>query len=423
MKDVLKSLLVTLVATVIALVGAEFAFRALSHKRIFALTPYRTANAVQIDFVKGVVLYDPVMGWRVNSGVRADSFNKLINSIDYGVRRNSPADDHIRTGGVLVVGSSFTAGAEVDDESAWPAQLEKLIGQPVVNGAIGGFALDQIALRTDEMLPIVKPKTLIVDIAPENITWAGYSYFSYPKPYFVVEDGQLSLRNNPVPRFTTQADPYESLKNVASYSLIVDRLMSIYYPDIWYSSRTKTYRRANNDEVAVSCLLFQRLKQETDAAGIRLLVSMQYGGGAIETATQPDGGARLVQDCIHRMGIQLVEEFPIHKALSKDHRDEFRSLYVLHEGGIYGHKSRAGNLKVAEMVAAALAKPPPVALQPAAPKSETPDHSRRMTCSWIHETCRPFSRGRRLRFLMCWVTLPRMAIASAPAVETLSIIY
>jgi hypothetical protein len=373
MKDVLKSLLVTIVATAVALVGAEFAFRGLSHKRIFALTPYRTANAIQIDFVKGIVAYDPVMGWRVNAGVRSDPFNKLINTNEYGVRRNGPTDDHVRSGGVLVVGSSFTAGAEVEDEAAWPAQLETLIGQPVVNGAFGGFALDQITLRTEELLPVVKPKTLVVDIAPENISWAGYSYFSYPKPYFVIEDGKLSLRNNPVPRFSTQPDPYESLKNTASYSLIVDRLMSIYYPDTWYSSRTKSYRRANNDEVAVSCLLFQRLKQLTDAAGIRLLVSMQYGGGAVSLTSQPDGGARLVQGCIHRMGIQLVDEFSALKELSKAHLDQFQALYVMHEGGIYGHKSRAGNLKVAEMVAAALASPPPaVVSQPIGPAPETP---------------------------------------------------
>jgi hypothetical protein len=355
MKELCKSLLVVVVTTALALLSAEAAFRIVSGKKVFALTRYRAANIIYNVFPKNVASYDPLLGWRLNPGVRTPIFN----TIDYGIRRNSVADDHVRPGGILVSGASFTLGSEVGDEETWPAQLENLIGQPVVNAAIGGFGADQVIMRAEQMLPIIKPEVLVVDLVQDNIGTAGQSYSGYPKPYFTVENDQLVLRNNPVPRYEPHDDPYESLKNVLSYSLMVDRVMATYFPDAWYSSRTQNFTRANNDEVNVTCLLLLRLKKETDAAGVRLLVTMQYGPGTITTGSQPDGNVRLVEECAERSGIQLLDEFAALKELSQNHADEFRKLYVAQPNGLLGHKSRAGNLAVAKAVAAALALPAP----------------------------------------------------------------
>jgi hypothetical protein len=355
MKELLKSLLTMLLTTAVALLCAEAAFRVVSGKRVFALTKYRAANIVYNEFPKNVMAYDPQLGWRMNAGIRLP----LFNTIDHGVRRNGSADDHVRGGGVLVSGASFTLGSEVKDEDAWPAQLETLIGRPVVNGAVGGFGADQIILRAEGLLPIVKPQVLIIDLVQDNIGTVGYSYSGYPKPYFTVENDRLVLHNNPVPRYEPRTDPYESLKNALSYSLIVDRIVATYFPDAWYSSRTQNYTRANNDEVKVSCLLLQRLKKETDDGGIRLVVTMQYGGGTIISTSRPDGNVRLVEDCVSHLGIQLVDEFETLKSLSHERPDEFKSLYIPETDGTLGHKSHAGNLAVAKMVAAALAAPAP----------------------------------------------------------------
>jgi hypothetical protein len=368
MKELQKSLLVTVIATVVAVLCAEGAFRYLSGKRVFALTRYRAANIVINEFPKNVMSYDPLLGWRMNPGVAYPTPEQRelpikileFHTIDYGVRRNSAANDQPQKGGVLVSGASFTIGSEVNDDDAWPAQLETLIGQPVVNGAVGGFGADQIVLRAEEMLPVIKPKVLIVDLVQDNIATAGYSYAGYPKPYFTVENGRLALQNVPVPPHQSRKDIFEPLKNVLSYSLMIDRIMATYFPDAWYSSRTQNFTRANNDEVNVSCLLLQRLKKETDEAGVRLLITMQYGGGTITNTSAPDGNVVLLDDCIGRMGIQHLDEFATLKELSRKNPEEFRSLYVI-TNGILGHKSRAGNLKVAKSVAEALATSVPVA--------------------------------------------------------------
>jgi hypothetical protein len=362
MKELLKSLLVTLLTTVIALLSAEAAFRVVTGKRVFALAQYRAANIVYDEFPKNVMAYDPLLGWRMKNGIRLPGYN----TIDYGIRRNSANDDHVRSGGVLVSGASFTFGSEVTDEESWPAQLESLIGRPVVNAGIGAFAFDQIAMRAEELIPIVRPQVLIIDLVQDNIVDAGYSYHGYPKPYFTVENGRLVLQNYPVPRYEPRIDPYEPLKNALSYSLMVDRVMATYFPDAWYSSMTQNFIRADNDEVQVSCLLLQRLKKEADDNGVRLLITMQYGGGAITSTPAPNGNVRLVENCATRMGIQLVDEFASLKSLFRERPDEFKSLYIVEAGGVFGHKSPAGNLAVAKMVAAALEEPAPVVIPPVA---------------------------------------------------------
>src|SRR5580658_9394938 len=114
MKELQKSLLVTVITTVVALLCAEGAFRYLSGKRVFALTRYRAANIVINEFPKNVMSYDPLLGWRMNPGVAypTPEERKLpikipeFHTMDYGVRRNSVANDHPQQGGVLVSGAS-----------------------------------------------------------------------------------------------------------------------------------------------------------------------------------------------------------------------------------------------------------------------------------------------------------------------------
>ena len=52
MKEALKSLLVVVSTTVLALIFAEAAFRIVSGKKVFALTQYRAANIVYNELPK-----------------------------------------------------------------------------------------------------------------------------------------------------------------------------------------------------------------------------------------------------------------------------------------------------------------------------------------------------------------------------------
>jgi hypothetical protein len=347
-----KTLITVAVSIGCSLVAGELLFRAILGVPVFQLTNYRNAEVVRHN-LSGQVEYDPLLGWRQKPNFHLGGFN----TIEYGLRRSSSSDDHVRTGGILVVGASFTTGSEVTDEEAWPAQLEAIMDQPVLNGGVGGYGVDQAVLHAEELLPLVHPKMLVVDLSPENVLATGFSYMSYSKPYFTIEPGGLRLQNYPVPKYQKTDPSFDLRKDVLGYVLAFDRLMATYYPNYWYSMGNVRSIRADNDEVAVSCMLLERLKGEADKAGIRMLVSMQHGGANVLAQTEIPAFVHMTEDCARADGIPVVDEFEVLKTMSKTDMEGFRSLYVSDPVGVLGHKSRKGNRLIAEIVAGGLKRP------------------------------------------------------------------
>ena len=180
--------LLAAISIVLTLLAVELAFRAVNGQPVFALTNFRTERVV-VNRLGDRAIPDPVLGWILRTNYRSAGFN----TIDYGIRRNGD-ETTVRTGAVMAVGNSFTEGwDEVNDDGTWPAHLEKMIGEPVVNTAIGGFGSDQVLLRAEQMLPIVKPKTLDHRAQRDRIFRAGHAPFGAPKPYFTLKDGALEF--------------------------------------------------------------------------------------------------------------------------------------------------------------------------------------------------------------------------------------
>jgi len=83
---------------------------------------------------------------------------------------------------ILVVGNSFTAGFGVEQAEAWPAQLQAKLDNKkrVLNAGVSGYGLRQIRQHIEELLPIVKPETLIVGVYASRY-WrveSPYTYFT-----------------------------------------------------------------------------------------------------------------------------------------------------------------------------------------------------------------------------------------------------
>ena len=92
----------------------------------------------------------------------------------------------------------------MEDDETWPAQLEGLAGAAVLNAGVPGYAADQIVLRAEQLLPLVRPKTLIVALAADEIARVGFASFGAPKPYFTLENGGLKV-HPPAPPAAPQA--------------------------------------------------------------------------------------------------------------------------------------------------------------------------------------------------------------------------
>lgn len=365
MKERTKNIITLAITFFISILLVEPLFRLASGIPVFHVEDFRFTRVIRVAY-DGLATYDPNLGWSMNPNVEREIKHpngKLfkLSTMEYGIRRNGLGDDRMRTGGVLVSGSSFAGGAEGNDDEAFPSLLETLIKKPVVNGSIGGFGTDQSVLRAEELLPIVKPETLIIDIAVGNITITSFSVNGRPKPYFLIEDGRLVLHNTPVPKAqpTKNKSLLDTLKPYAGYSFAIDRLMATLAPDAWYSDGSSKYARVNNDGVTVTCLLLEKLRHQAKDIGARMLMTVQYGSTEIASLAQRPYEIMLVEECARDLNIGVLDEFEIMKKTYEENRADFASQFVPNPGGVLGHKSRYGNLKVAERIATALPTLPP----------------------------------------------------------------
>jgi hypothetical protein len=318
---------------------------------------FRNERVVQVA-LSAASQYDRVVGWTLKPFFASDGFN----TIEYGIRKNSPAPEAPDTGAVLVVGSSFTAGSEVKDWETWPAQLEQLLHQRVLNAAVGGYSVDQIVLRAEQLIPLLRPRTLILEVMDLAIQWNGYSNRSRPKPYFTMQDGRLVAHNSPVPALASATDRLDRVKNMAGHFLLVDRLMSVAAADAWYTSPENIITRIQSDEVEVSCQLLEDLKGRADAGGVRMLLLTHIAGPEV-VSDAPPNNLQLVEQCARAIGVQVAGTFPAFKTVHQRSSEEYARHFVMH-GETFGHMSAIGHQLIAHVAAAALDSPPPAAVPP-----------------------------------------------------------
>lgn len=300
-------------------------------------------------------VYHPDVGWVLapNMPGKPDEPEGVsLTTGAHGVRMNDFEIKPLPKGGILASGDSFTAGSEVGNKYTWPAQLEQLLGRPVVNGGVGGWATDQIVRRVYDLLPVVEPKTVVVSFFQDDILRSGYrTYAGSNKPWFTVENGELVRHYDPVPLFTGKAEEVGGL-SVLGYSYLVTFVSErIDLGTHWARSQT-SYVAADNDPVAVSCKLLEKLQADLDAANVRLLFVMQFGGRAAIDIVERQPHAVEVIECADAAGIETLDMWQPQKDIGLRDMDAYRGLFVMHdENRIFGHMSNAGNKLVAEHIA------------------------------------------------------------------------
>jgi hypothetical protein len=364
-KALLADIVLLLVTCVMCIAALELGFRAYSGVPLFKFANWRSAHVLTMEAAP-FVQYDPVLGWTHEAYFSSPSFN----TIAYGVRKNHPSDQTVRTGGILVVGDSFTAGSDVSDSESWPAQLEDMVDVPVINAAIGSYGIDQMMLRAEMLLPVVRPKVVVLG-SEQAIGLVGYSSFAWSKPYFTLQDGKLVQHNDPVPPPGADRKQVRRLKRILGYSYLADQLMTKYDPLYWFSDADKQWTRVPIDEADVSCALLKRLKADVEAQDARLIVLLQHGGDAnIKGELERDV---LVARCAKAMGITVVDEYETLHVLAQNPQ-EFASLYHrANPSAPYGHMTAKGNRIVAGLVAAAVRQaPPPISAERTEPEARDP---------------------------------------------------
>jgi lysophospholipase L1-like esterase len=339
----------------VPLLTLELGYRLVAGLPLLKLSNWRTERVVRINLGELKAIPDPVLGWtNKSSSYNEDGYT----TIEYGVRKNFD-ETTIRTGGMLAAGDSFTEGWEVKDHESWPAVVEKLTSVPVINAGTGGYGADQTILRAEQMLPIVKPKILLIGFHEIAITRAGHSAFGAYKPYFTFDNGELRYHPatfvQPREKNTIAWRAAYGIRESLGYSAFADYLLSRLNPNFWHGDPDRDlYQRSGADEVDVTCALLQRLKSRADLDGIHMLLVLQYYATLILESDRPGPYSQAVAACAHDIGIRVVDQFaPLHAIVTAGGPNVIRDYYWLTDG-VYGHMTAKGNEHAANLIFTAL---------------------------------------------------------------------
>lgn len=323
----------------------------------------QTLNLVATN--PGVLVYDEMLGWLPESDVDS-ALGGTFSTGELGVRLNSPVARPLPNGGILAVGDSFTAGSGVNDDQTWPAYLEQKTGTPVINAAVGGWGVDQMVLRAEEMAPLSHPQTIIVGILAQDSLRNNFEiYGGAYKPYFEIEGGSAVLRGVPVPKVDEQALDLNLWRRVFGYSYLAQWTTRRLGLTTWWLDQEARYRRIHPDKtgVEISCLLMDRLVDLRRRFDTRIIVLLQWGAAEAMLDEPPWYGPPVIE-CARERGLEALDTYEaLHEIGHNDH-DRFIGLW-LDEGGILGHMSAAGNEYIASLLVQTFFEHPENAQEPA----------------------------------------------------------
>ncbi len=306
--------------------------------------------------------FDPELGHIPRPGFSEayNPWNKRVTLSAYGVRSNGngrPPEPGARRA-VLAVGDSFVFGDEVSDHETWPAHLEARLGRAVINAGVFGYGFDQTVLRAERMIDKFEIDTLLVGLIPDDIVRTEFSVRTgAAKPYFVVEEGELVRRNDPVPDIRPKTVDIGWLRRTFGHSYFLNWAMhrlSMY--EWWYVGHWKK-ERAHSQGFEVSCLLARRLADLGRERNTAVVLVAQYPlNHLIEPLPELSKGelvlARSFLDCARAAGLEVLD---LYRPL-RDRHDRNPAMVSSYFNGINGHMTDEGNRFVADEITRYLAR-------------------------------------------------------------------
>jgi lysophospholipase L1-like esterase len=286
---------------------------------------------------------DPTLGYVPRANYSADGISFDAD----GFRRSAATTPD--PGAILAVGDSFTYGEEVEDAETWPAHLQQLLGERVLNAGVSGYGFDQIVLRAEKIVPEKHPSAVVVSfIADDVLRTEMRRQWSAEKPYFDIENGALVPRNVPVPPRPDPRTTLGFLQRTLGYSFLFDFIMRrLHVLHDWYGDHVRAQPAGTGEKIA--CLLTRRLAELQSRSGARILVVAQYDPVVWQDARFAAEQRRLTEGvlaCSRQQGLDVLDSFDA--LVENDGKGKPATLYGL------WHMNDAGNRLVARLIAAAL---------------------------------------------------------------------
>jgi hypothetical protein len=341
-----------LLGLVFALVLVEAAFR-LTHGRLYdEFDAIGTVTTVEKYAFHGK--YDSEVGWIPESQAPGDEL------FPYGIRPNGPGRvwqvETARRPLVLAVGDSFTWGDDVPPGDSMPARLEQECGWAVLNAGVGGYGLDQIVLRAEQLAPKLKPDVVLVSYIEDDLRRALFRFRSgTPKPYFEVENGGVVLRNYPVPPWKHRPNEIRRPQEAWwRHSYAVTWLLIRLFPDRILEGTTASMAAPATAELRpIVTEIFRRLDRLAAELDVPVFVVRLHGNDRspeINSVSpfEADESAFRAGFGVERLRyVDLVGEF---QSIQERDPAKFRTFQAAAEP-FSGHNSALGNAYVAKRIA------------------------------------------------------------------------
>jgi hypothetical protein len=271
------NLLLAATSILLTLLALELALR-VYHGKLFDFSSQLTPLPNRSE--NPVAQYDSLLGWVPRPGVHQRAADEHWTVNEAGLRSNGSSLASFDGRPIVVVGDSFTFGDEVRDDETWPARLEALLDVPVLNGGVFAYGVDQAYLRATRLIETHDPAVVLLAFVSDDVSRSELMFYGGWKPYFAYEDGELVLRNVPVPSGAGPAADFAVVRRVLGYSYLCSALFSR-IAERWWSIGMAT--RVHEDGNAIVVDLFERLaslarSRNTDFAVVALASSGRFAG-------------------------------------------------------------------------------------------------------------------------------------------------
>lgn len=371
LRRIAPSAIMVTVAFLVGFVFMEIAARAINNVPILSAKNW-VAEALEAGTENLTSVYDSTLGWKARKDMRrvgdsanhpaAPDFSKVtvttnsqslrMNSASTPIREDAPKD------AIFAVGDSFTWGSEVGDHETYSAHLESILNRPVLNAAYGGWGLDQMYLRSRELVPDLEPSLIILSpLSDDHLRNAFRRYGRAFKGYYdLTDDGGLELRGIPVPRNSAAARDVGDLQSVLGHSYFIFWAMQILgQQEMWVNRNLLTDQVHSFEEsVEISCRLFPRFQALAAEHGADLLYVQVYGGNEVLQGERHWYSTQGIE-CARKAGITSIDTYDAFTAvLEQEGEEALLTHYSIWKDGRIGHMSSKGNRLVASTIADAL---------------------------------------------------------------------
>ncbi|MEO0393030.1 MAG: hypothetical protein AAF213_07270 [Pseudomonadota bacterium] len=360
MRDMLKNVVLMICSLALTLVGLEVALRLVDGEEVLTKTNF-VARKLSLLSSSYPTAYDPLMGYIPQPDHRGEGelWGVPISIDSRGLRLAAADAPELERYDILAMGDSFTFGDEVGDGDTWPAHLSTLTNKTVVNGGVFGYGLDQVLLRTEQLVPALEPEIVVMSVLYGDMRRSQLAQRTgVEKPYFSIENDALVLNNVPPSRYRPRLEQIGRLRTILGHSYLVDFTMRRVGQAAWWYADGSPEVFAHNQLLDVSCKMAERFAQFATAQDFQPLIVIQY---FLRVFVDPQGeksimemnGIRQFMACAEAAGLPVLDTFPMLQQAFDNSVDagQFVAIYV--RGG---HMSSEGNRVIAQLIAERLAE-------------------------------------------------------------------